>query len=214
MAQRNPSVDGYLWPSVLGLGAVGLAISAGAPALSAWHIGTWHLTRAAGLVAFGFLWLSVVLGLLQSTGYVKAPAVINLHTSSSVWALYATTFHAAILIYDRHTPFSLAGVVVPFTSEYRPLLVGIGGLAFYIALGVTVTTYLRGRVGPRAWRLIHWTSLAGFLFAVVHSVALGTDSNLPWVAFGYRFAAISVAALLGYRVYVGVKKRAGIAGGR
>lgn len=214
MAQRNPSAEATPWPGLIALGTAAVLTGAAGASVAHGQIGTWQMTRAAGLVAFALLWLSVVLGLLQSTGYFRAPAVIDYHGALSVWALYATTFHIVVLLFDRHTPYSLAGILVPFASRHQPVLAGIGGLAFYISLGVTVSTYLRGKMGLKAWRTIHLTSLIGFAFALAHSLLLGSDSQLPAVAYMYRFALISVAALLGYRTYLGVKKRADTAGGR
>ncbi|HWI63979.1 MAG TPA: hypothetical protein VNT75_19255 [Symbiobacteriaceae bacterium] len=205
MSQRNPSA--VTFPVT---GGVILAVTTVGALLTVGFVEnhTWQMTRATGLVAFVMLWLSVVLGLLQSTGYFRAPSIIDLHSFVSIWALYMTTFHIVVLLFDRHDPFSLAGILIPFAAAHHPLLNGIGGLAFYIALGVTVTTYFRGQIGATAWRAIHLTSLVSFLFALAHGLMLGTDAKLPTVAFTYRFAALSVAALLAYRTYLGVTKRA------
>jgi len=214
MAQRNPSAVEIPLGGLVALGVAALAVGAGVPGIL--HTGnpTWSMTRAGGLVAFGLLWLSTVLGLLQSTGYFRSGSVVDLHTFVSIWALYATIFHVVVLLFDRHSPFSLTEIIVPFAAASHPVLNGIGALAFYIALGVTVTTYFRVQIGAKTWRMIHLTSLAAFLFALIHSLMLGTDSQVPLIAYMYRFAAVSVAALLGYRIYLGVKKRADTAGGR
>ncbi|MDF2630447.1 MAG: hypothetical protein K0R39_4278 [Symbiobacteriaceae bacterium] len=215
MAQRNPSATVAIpWAGLGALGATVAAVSLAAPGLLQVENPTWAMTRAAGLVAFALLWLSVMLGLLQSTGYFRMAGVVDLHTFVSVWALYATVSHMVVLLFDHHSPYRLVEILIPFASRVSPMLNGIGGIAFYIAVGVSVTTYFRARIGAKAWRAIHLTSLAAFLFALLHSLLLGTDSDLPAIAFGYRFAAISVGALLVYRIYLGVKKRANTAGGR
>ncbi|HYF96087.1 MAG TPA: hypothetical protein VD969_28070 [Symbiobacteriaceae bacterium] len=216
MAQRNSSTVTIEvpWIGLATLAVAGLAVGAGVPAIWQADNPTWQMTRAAGLVAFTLLWLSVILGLLQSTGYFRMPGVVDLHTFASVWALYATVFHIVVLLFDRHSPYRLAEILIPFADVHSPVLNGIGGLAFYISAGVTVTSYYRTRFSTKSWRAIHLTSLGAFLFALVHALVLGTDSGLPWLAFAYRFAAVSVAGLLGYRIYLGVKKRAHPAGGR
>lgn len=215
MAQRNPSAVAVPRTGLITLGAVAvLAIGAGAPGLAGAENPTWLMTRAAGLIAFALLYLSVILGLLQSTGYFRMTGVVDLHTFVSVWAIYATVFHIVVLLFDRHTPYTMTEILVPFASRISPVLNGIGGLAFYIGLGVTVTTYFRVRIGAKLWRTIHLTSLIAFVFVLLHAILLGTDADLPAVAFAYRFMAFSTAALLGYRVYLGVKRRAHPAGGR
>lgn len=215
MAQRNPSAVEIPFGGLVVLGAAALAVGAGVPGILYTGNPTWSMTRAVGLVAFGLLWLSTVLGLLQSTGYFRSgSSVLDLHTFVSIWALYTTVFHVVVLLFDRHSPFTLTEILVPFAAASHPVLNGIGALAFYIALGVTVTTYFRVQIGAKAWRTIHLTSLAAFFFALIHGVMIGTDSQVPLIAYMYRFAAVSVAALLGYRIYLGVKKRADTAGGR
>ena len=221
MTQRNPNANqpGLPWVGIGALGAAlftaGLVIAGGVDLPSLLH--AWYLTRAAGLLAFVLLWASLVAGLLQSTQFLKGTASplanIDLHTYLSLAALYTTTFHVVILLFDRYVTFGLIDIMVPFASDYKPALVGLGGLAFYIALGVTISTYLRAKLSPKLWRTIHLTSLVAFAAALAHGWLLGTDSNVGSVAFLYRFAALSVAALGGYRLYLGVKKRYASAAG-
>jgi len=179
-------------------------------------LNTWYLTRASGLVAFVLLWASVALGLLQATGLLKgvsAPAAsLEIHQYVSVGALYATTFHAVILLWDHYIPFRLWDLLIPFGSSYKPLLVGPGSLGFYIALLAAVTTYFRNKMNSKTWRALHQFSLLGFFAAMIHGLALGTDSNLWAVGFMYRFAFISVAVLLVARVLKGVAANANPAG--
>ncbi len=168
---------------------------------------TWYLSRAVGIIAFVLLWGSVTLGLLQSTGYLKGVtsplANIDLHEFTSLGALYASIFHAVILLWDQYLPFRVLDLVVPFSGAYRPVLVGLGSVAFYVALGAVLTTYLRGRLNPKTWRQLHQISLLGFIAALVHGLLLGTDSGLPAVVFVYGFAVLSVALLVGLRIYRG-----------
>ncbi|HYG60670.1 MAG TPA: ferric reductase-like transmembrane domain-containing protein [Symbiobacteriaceae bacterium] len=222
MSQRSPggNTPSLPWVGIAALGAATFgagAVIAGQASLQG-LLHPWYLTRAAGIIAFLLLWASVCAGLLQSTQFLKGAssplANIDIHTFLSLGALYATTFHVVILLFDRYVKFSLADLLIPFASEYKPVLVGLGGLAFYIALGVSVSTYLRSKLNAKVWRAIHLTSLVAFALALVHGAVLGTDRHAAAVAFLYRFAAISVVALTGYRVYLGVKKRANSAGGR
>jgi methionine sulfoxide reductase heme-binding subunit len=215
MAQRNPTPgkgNGFPWAGAGALALAGLAagaVLAGPELLGAW-LQPWYLTRAAGFVAFVLLWASVCIGLLQSTGFFKGVtsplANIDLHTYLSLAALYATTFHAVILLFDRYVPFRLAEILIPFAGDYKPALVGIGGVAFYVALAVTVSTYLRARLKPNVWRTIHLSSLGAFALALGHAAALGTDTRAPAAGFLYRFCGLSVLVLVLYRVYLEVGK--------
>lgn len=169
----------------------------------------WYLTRAAGLIAFLLLWAAVAVGLLQSLGMLKGVtepgANLDVHEHLSLWSLYAATFHAVILLWDRYVPFDWFELMVPFLSDYKPVLVAWGIGAFYLTLVVTVTTYLRARLTTRVWRAIHLLSLLAFLFALVHGVAIGTDATHPAVAYLYRFTSLSAGLLLSFRVLKGVR---------
>lgn len=177
---------------------------------------TWHVSRAAGLVALVLLWLSVVLGLMQSSGLLNgltgsAPTV-EVHAFAALLSLYAATFHAWILLWDRFVAFHWRELVLPFTADYEPVLVGIGTLAFYGALGAVVTTYLRRWMGPRVWRALHQASLIAFALGLVHGYLLGPDTALPAVRVFYYVAGWSTALLLVYRMVGGILHRARAAG--
>jgi len=172
---------------------------------------TWYLTRAAGLVAYVLVYLSVAVGLLQSLGMLRgltAPASnLAVHEHLSLWALYATVFHAVILLWDKYIPFRAPALLLPFASDYEPVEVTLGVLAAYTMVVAIVSTYLRTRLKPLHWRVLHLLSLAGFLFALVHGVALGTDSGHPAVGFLYRFTGLSVGLLASWRLIKGVWSR-------
>jgi hypothetical protein len=43
-------------------------------------------------------------------------------------------------------------VLVPFTTPYRPFWTGLGILAGYLAAGLSLTYYVRHRIGSKRWR--------------------------------------------------------------
>lgn len=210
--EQRPWSGGLIFAGALVFAALALAQISDPSQL----LKTWYLTRASGLIAFFFLWASVVMGLLQSTGIMKGLSTplanIDLHEHLSLWSVFATVFHAVILVWDHYSPFRWSELVVPFSSAFKPVWTGLGTVAFYTALLAVVSTYLRPWLSTRAWRTLHLSSLLGFLLALVHGVMEGTDSGLAPVAFMYRFALISLLALLGLRVVKGVFSRAGASG--
>lgn len=172
---------------------------------------TWYLTRAAGIVAFILLWLSVLGGLLQSTGLltrVMRPATAtDLHNTIGLWSLYATTFHMVILLWDHDTPFTVAQLLVPFApGSYRPLLMALGMIGAYLALLATISSYFRSKLGPVLWRRLHLLSLVGFLAALFHGLAAGTDSHALFRL--YALSGLSVLGFTVYRAYLGVRRHA------
>jgi RsiW-degrading membrane proteinase PrsW (M82 family) len=63
---------------------------------------------------------------------------------------------------------------------------------------VTVTFYLRARIGMRSFRLIHYLSLIGYLGATLHGLYAGTDSPLPAMHILYDVTGLVVLFLTVY----------------
>ncbi len=149
----------------------------------------WPVTRAAGLLAYLFLWLSVVAGLMVTAsrrGWGLRPARWNaVHQWAAAWSLYAVTAHLVILLYDTHQPFRWPELLLPFASRYRPGAVALGVYALYALLGVQLSSYLRSRVGTATWRLVHYLSLPAYTLALVHGLTAGSDNDQPWLQVLY-----------------------------
>jgi len=167
---------------------------------------TWYLTRAAGLITYLLLWLSTVWGLAIPSklfsDVLNGEFTFDFHQFISLLSLGFLGLHVFILTGDRYLPYSLAQVLIPFQSPYRPVWVGIGSLAFYLCLLVTVTFYLRKRIGMKTFRAIHYTSLLAYLFAVVHALFAGTDSSMPVTLILYASTFLVVVFLLVYWLVV------------
>ena len=113
--------------------------------------------------------------------------------------------HAAVLLGDGYLNYAAAQLLLPFASTpYRPLWVGLGQLAFYALIPVTLSFYVRRWLGPRAWRWVHALSVAAFLLALVHGVLSGTDSAQPLVQWLYWATGGSVLFLAFYRALLSV----------
>jgi len=86
---------------------------------------------------------------------------------------------------DKVEPMSLVEILVPFASNYRPLWTGIGIIAFYLSILVTVTFYVRSRISMKAFRTIHYLSIIAFVGALFHGLFAGTDFALDWTQLMY-----------------------------
>jgi predicted ferric reductase len=162
----------------------------------------WYITRAAGLVAYLLLWLSTVWGLAVSSKLfdplLTRDYTYDFHEYLSLFSIGFTILHVIVLMLDRYQPFSLFQILVPFISDYRPFWVGLGVISFYLVLLVTVTFYLRQRIGLRRFRLIHVLSLAGYLGVTLHAVYAGTDSTLSASQFIYKGSFMVVVFMTAY----------------
>lgn len=166
----------------------------------------WFVTRAAGLIAYLLLWFSTVWGLAVPSKLV-APLLeqtytFDFHQFISLLSIGFTLLHILVLMLDQYLPFSIWQILIPFLSPYRPLWVGTGILSFYIILLVTITFYLRSRIGMPAFRVIHILSLAGYLGATLHGLFAGTDGVLPGMQIIYLGGLLVVMVLTGYWLWM------------
>ncbi|MBE3038503.1 MAG: ferric reductase-like transmembrane domain-containing protein [Chloroflexi bacterium] len=159
----------------------------------------WYVTRASGIVAYLLLWFSMVLGLAVTSKYLDRLLdrlfTYDFHQFISLLSIAFVGLHVAVLMLDRYLPYSIWQTLVPFISPYRPFWVGVGVIGFYITLLVTITFYIRSRIGMRAFRLIHVLSLVGYLGVTLHGVYAGTDSPLPAMQLLYKGTALVVIFL-------------------
>ena len=159
----------------------------------------WYVTRASGIVAYLLLWFSMVLGLAVTSKYLDRLLdrvfTYDFHQFISLLSIAFVVLHVAVLMLDRYLPYSIWETLVPFISPYRPFWVGVGVIGFYLTLLVTITFYIRNRIGMRTFRLIHVLSLVGYLGATLHGVYAGTDSPLPAMQLLYKGTGLVVIFL-------------------
>ena len=164
----------------------------------------WYSSRILGFAAYGALAISVLYGLLLSTGildHVAHRAVsLTLHQDLSAIAIGLTALHGALLALDTYVPQTVRQLVIPFNSPYRPEWTGVGQIALYLMVIVYASFYVRRRIGQRAWRMLHYTTLLAFVGATVHGLMSGTDTPAAWAFWAYTAASVAVVFLLGYRI--------------
>jgi predicted ferric reductase len=215
----NTKPDIILWGLIgcaLGTILAVLVLPGWIPALTASITGGtvyWLLARAGGFVAYGLLWLAVVFGLLMTgkvarhwPGTRQANAI---HQSVSVLAVVYTVFHALILLGDRYIGFNLLGLLLPFTSGYAPLWVGLGQIGLYLLVAITLSYYIRKRIGRKTWRALHYGSFILYLLVTAHGLLAGTDTSAPWALAFYTGTSLITYALTVYRILVTIQSRRG-----
>lgn len=169
--------------------------------------GAWLLARATGYAAFAALSLDVVAGLLVSTKTRSLPraALVDLHGWLSPLALALVLGHALVLLADSYIRFDLLDVAVPFVSRYRPVAVGLGVLAGYLAVVVHASFALRKRLGAKMWRRLHYASFVAFAAAALHAILAGSDAARAWAIAICAVPVALVLALVGVRVWRGAR---------
>ena len=147
--------------------------------------GLWYVTRATGLVALLMLTASVLLGLLAAGRFSgeRWPRFLTqgLHRNVALLVVVFLTLHVASTVLDTYTSIPLTAAFLPFTSSYKPGWLALGAVALDLLVALIVTSLVRGRLGYRTWRALHWLSYACWPVAVAHGLGIGTDKSVTWV---------------------------------
>jgi DMSO/TMAO reductase YedYZ heme-binding membrane subunit len=173
----------------------------------------WYTTRATGVVALVLLTASVVLGIVTSvrwgTRHWPRFAFQDLHRRISLLSVVFVALHVVTTVTDSFAPIGWISVVVPFTSPYRRLWLGLGTVALDLLLAVAISSVLRRCIAPRAWRALHWLAYACWPLAIVHGFGTGTDPHLRWMLVALTGCVAAVLAAVVWRLAVGWPDRAG-----
>lgn len=156
----------------------------------------WLVARAAGLVAFALLTVSVTLGLMMSTrllGPARQKELLGWHQTLMWTGLSMLVLHAGAILFDPVMRFGLPAVLLPGAAPWRPVTVAAGIVAGYLMLTLAVSFRLRRRIGQRRWRLLHYASFGAFALALGHALHAGTDLQ---GTTGLVFAGVALAPVL------------------
>jgi hypothetical protein len=119
----------------------------------------WYAVRANAFVGFLLLYVSIFLGVSLRIPFlnkiIKPIYSLNGHCWISVMALIFAAIHGSSLLFDKFLVFSLEDILLPFHSAYKPVLVGLGIISFYLMMILTVTSYLKKYSSHRFWRYLH-----------------------------------------------------------
>lgn len=203
-------LPGILLAATVGAAVALLLLPFIAPALAQSLLGAnpkafWYLSRSTALVALVLLWLSNISGLLI-TGKVArtwpgSQTAFSLHEYVSILGLAFALFHAIILLGDSYIQYTLVQILLPFSGgAYRPEWVKIGQLALYVWAIVTVSFYVRKLISQRVWKILHYFSFFTFAASIIHGIASGTDTSLPFVQGLYWVLGGSMLFFTVYRI--------------
>ncbi len=182
------------------------AAVAGSPAL-------WFVSRASGLALLVLLSAVMLLGAATRTGSTlrRMPRFVwpELHRTLALFSVAFLVLHVATAILDPYVSIGWAATVLPFTSGYRVLAVGLGTLAVDLGGAVLLTSLARRRLRYRAWRAVHWLAYLAWPIAFVHSLTAGHDLRIWWVALIELGCAAAVATAVLARLIYSARHRPG-----
>lgn len=200
----------WMWQrSAAGLNPAGLQM----PAMHLQHqVAYWWpylMGETLGISALIWSYLSVLIGLAFSTRTrwlgVPRARLNDLHRHLSMTSLLIIAGHVVFVAVGsmdgamRRT-VNVTVALLPFQSSWNQQFYDTGVFAFYLAVLLGPTYYLRKRIGVRWWRIAHRASLAVYVLSVWHTFGFGDFYfNGPY-RLALWIAQIPVAALLLWRL--------------
>lgn len=167
----------------------------------------WYATRGLGTATLIVLTCSVVLGIVTSTRWIgqSTPGfvVADIHRNLSLLGIALLVAHIVTTVLDPFAHISVRDVLIPFGAAYRPVWLGLGVAAAEIMVAIAATSLLRDRIGPRAWRLIHWGAYASWPLGVVHGLGTGSDARSSWLIGVVVSCVAAVVLALAQRIREG-----------
>ncbi|MER5493588.1 ferric reductase-like transmembrane domain-containing protein [Streptomyces sp. NPDC002490] len=173
----------------------------------------YFLSQAFGWSALLWAWGTVILGLLLSGPRpARLPWSVarleRLHRTTSLntialIAAHALLFAAELIRYDSDAWY--AATATAFVETFVPggydsgtgrIAIPIGQAALYLAIPLGLLFYVRHRIGPKTWRVLHRFVLVVYVLSVWHTLLYGTN---VWYDGWFRTAVwllqLPVAAL-------------------
>ncbi|KQS73679.1 ferric reductase-like transmembrane domain-containing protein [Modestobacter sp. Leaf380] len=184
------------------LAAVGLALAL--PARPGEGGAAHQLLLGSGIAALVWSYAGLVLGLVAGSRRPAVPGrrttLVAVHRQLSLAVLALTLVHAVASVVGLRGGSWLVSFV-PQTAEVGRLGWSAGILAFYLAVLLGPSWYLRSRVPRRAWLLAHQAAALTYVLGLFHALALGGDLRAEgWVRTAVWVAQLPLFALFAVRL--------------
>ena len=165
----------------------------------------------AGVLALIALTAEVGIGLVASDRIFMKPSARvtaqSLHRAMGFGAIAFLAIHIVLeIIAGRSQP---ADAVIPFLDKGKTFYLGLGTVASDMLVVIIMTGIYRARLAasmsPKAWRVIHASAYAAWIFGLVHGLLAGRPAKSffgfsGFVAWSYGACVVAVAAALMVRL--------------
>ncbi|MEY9974783.1 sulfoxide reductase heme-binding subunit YedZ [Lysinibacillus sp. RC46] len=151
-------------------------------------ISTWEWIRLLGFLAYFYFTISIIFGLLRKAAFVKSHKnlIYHIHQNAGWLGLITVIAHMLVLLIDHYQPYSIMGILIPFSAKYQSLPSALGTIAFYLFLMVVMTSDLWIRTMNRSlWKKLHFLVLPAWALSLAHGVLIGTDTENTLIIMFY-----------------------------
>ncbi|MDQ0983244.1 ferric reductase-like transmembrane domain-containing protein [Streptomyces sp. V2I9] len=174
----------------------------------------YFLSQAFGWSALLWAWGTVILGLMLSGPRpgrlpLSAPRLERLHRTTSLNTMALIAAHALLFAAElvRHDTASWnSAVATAFVEAFVPggydsgtgrIAIPVGQAALYLAVPLGLLFYVRHRIGPRTWRVLHRCVIVVYVLSVWHTLLYGTNVWYDgWFRTGVWLLQLPIAVLL------------------
>ena len=164
----------------------------------------WYLVRGSGVVALVLLTVTVALGIATANRWsaVGLPRFVTaaLHRSVALLSVSFLGLHVLTSIVDTYVSIRAVDAFVPFVGSVQPVALGLGAVAFDLVVALVATSLVRGSLGLRAWRTVHWLAYLAWPVALLHGLTMGTDTAASWNVVTVAACVLVVVAAVAWRV--------------
>jgi sulfoxide reductase heme-binding subunit YedZ len=161
--------------------------------------------RASGVVSLLLLTAVFVLGVATTsrvrTRSLPGFAAVSLHRSVALLAAVFLAVHVVTAVADPYAAVGVAAVVIPFLAGHSAFWVGLGALSVDLTAALIVTSLLRGSIGLRTWRAVHWLAYLSWPLALGHSLGMGSDTGTLWLRVAAAGCIAAVGGALALRLW-------------
>jgi len=175
----------------------------------------WYVTRSSAIVGWILLTLSVLWGILLKTRILRGadnPEWLKVvHRFISGLAMLMVLTHMVSLYLDSYIEFTVADLLIPFSSEFEPWGVALGIIGMWAMVLVWVTSMAMQWIPQPVWKAIHYLSYLSVFAVALHSGMVGTDVGTPWYT-ALSIVLITAATLAGLIRIILTRRSSGSAG--
>ena len=132
-------------------------------------------------------------------------AVTGLHRNLSLLAVVFVALHVLTAVTDGYVDIPLISAIVPLTSPYERLWLGLGAVSFDLSLAVIVTSLVRSRLSRKVWKTVHWLAYLSWPIAWLHSYESASDMKSGWLFVLALADLLAVVVAVGWRVAVAAR---------
>ena len=138
--------------------------------------------RIIGIVGVGLLVVSGIGGALMASKVVQKRRGMQgklfiWHRIVSLVGASCFLFHPIPMLFSPKTTggLTLEHILVPFDAPKQTLLIGLGTVATYLLVIVTVTSLNIKKIGRDRWRLLHYLTYGVLFLGLVHGLFISGE---------------------------------------